>query len=146
MIDFDFKKMKEPDFEIDGIKFKISKLSPMKGFKLFEQIRFSLVGSAGVAESGGSEESAALFFKTILALRPSIVQEFMDILFANVQFTGGSVKGGWSDLKGLEDMAFESLEPVHIYEVFGRCLIVNFYGSFLAIISKFPGVQALSQA
>lgn len=144
-MDFDFKKMKEPDFEIDEIKFKISKLSPMKGFKLFEQMRFSLVGSAGVAESGGSEESAALFFKAILALQPDVVQGFMDTLFTNVQFTGGNVKGGWSNLKGLEDMAFEKLEPVHIYEVFGRCLIVNFYGSFLAIASKFPGVGALSQ-
>ena len=60
----DIKKLTNPDFEIDGIKFKITKLSPMVGFQLFEQIRFALAGSADTAQAGsGDEENAALFFK-----------------------------------------------------------------------------------
>ena len=144
-MDFDLKKMTEPEFEINGIKFKVSKLSPMKGFKLFESIRFALSGNAGSLDSEGDEKAAMLFYKAIMTLHPDVIQGFMDILFANVQFTGGSIKSGWSDLKGLEDMAFETLEPVHIYEVFGRSLIVNFTGSFSAIASKFQGGEALLQ-
>lgn len=144
-MDFDIKKMTNPEFEINGIKFKVSKLSPMNGFRLFEQIRFALVGSADVAKGDSEEENAALFFKSVLALHPDIIQDFMDVLFASVQFTGGAIKSGWSDLRGLEDMAFESLEPVHIYEVFGRSLVVNFSGSFSAIASKFPGGEVLLQ-
>jgi len=138
-MNFDLDKMAASEFKLNEIKFKVTKLSPMAGFKLFEKIRFALVGSADVAKSGNDEESATLFFKAVLSLPPDIIQGFMDILFANIQFTGGSVQTGWSDLKGLEDMAFETLEPVHIYEVFGRSLIVNFTGSFSAIASKFPG-------
>ena len=145
MIDFDLDKMAASEFELNKIKFKVTKLSPMIGFKLFEKIRFALVGSADVAKGGSDDESAALFFKAVLSLPPDIIQGFMDILFANVQFTGGSVQSGWSDLRGLEDMAFETLEPVHIYEVFGRSLIVNFSGSFSAIASRFPGGEALLQ-
>lgn len=138
----DIKKLSSPDFEINGIKFKITKLSPMAGHEMLESMRFAIVSSAGVAEGDGEDENAALFFKAVLALHPDLIRGYRDTLFANVEFSGDTVKAGWAVLHGLEDMAFGTLEPVHVYEVFVRCLIVNFTESFSAIASRFPGGKA----
>jgi len=136
------KGLNDPEFSINDAKFRITKLSPIKGFKLFEQIRHALALNAD-AVSGDIENGALTFYKAILTLSPEKIESFMNPMFDNVEFQGSGVDRGWAHLKGMEEMAFQSLEPIHIYELFVRCLAVNFTGSFHAIASKFPGVERI---
>jgi len=136
------KGLNDPEFGINDVRFRITKLSPLKGFKLFEKIRHALaVNADGV--SSDSENGALVFYKSILTLSPDTIESFMVPMFGNVEFKGSGVEKGWAPLEGMEDMAFQSLEPIHIYELFVRCLAVNFTGSFRAIASKFPGVERI---
>jgi hypothetical protein len=141
-----FEKLENSEFKINDVKFKITKLSPMNGFKLFERIRFALATQASIVTVDGLEENAAMFIKAILTLEPDVIESFMKDLFKGLQFTGGkNVEKGWMDFDGLEDMALETLEPLDIYELFIRCLIVNFTESFRALMSRLPGAKRLIQ-
>ena len=133
------KGLNDREFTMEGVKFQIKKLSPFDGFHLFEEIRHALFSNADSAQA--DTESALLFYKAILTLEPSVINGFRAKLFRHVSFRGNGVDSGWMDLEHAEDMAFQDMEPLHIYELFVRCLAVNFTGSFHAIASKFPGVK-----
>jgi len=135
------KGLNDQELTMEGVKFQIIKLSPFDGFRLFEDIRYALFTNADSAQA--EPESALLFYKAILTLKPSVIEGFRDRLFKNVQFRGNGVETGWMPIDGSEDMAFNKMEFIHIYELLVRCLAVNFTGSFHAIISKFPGLKRL---
>lgn len=146
----DLKSFDNTKFEIKGVKFSVSKLPPMDGFKMAEEIRVNLAMTADKFDAGdGSEQqSMVLFFKSLLGLDPIFVDDIRSRLFKHVQFSGdaANVKSGWVELDGLEDQAFEKFEVINIYEVLARALFINFHGSFSAITSTFPGVaQILKQ-
>jgi len=134
-----FEDFKNPEFEISGVKFKISKLPPMKGFKMAEEIRFNLAKSANQIEVDGSsdEKSAALFFKAILSLPVEFIERLQKELFKHFEFQGSGVDKGWMILSGAEDMAFQDFEIINIYEALARGLIINFSGSFSGMLSVF---------
>jgi len=135
------KGLKNPEFTMEGVKFQIKKLSPIKGFNLFEKIRYEISRNADSAEA--EPDSPLLFYKAILTLNPDVIEGIREDLFRNVSFRGNGVETGWMDLDGSEDMAFQEMEPLHVYELLIRCLAVNFSGSFHALISKFPGMKRL---
>ena len=135
------KGLKDSEFEIEKVKFQIKKLSPIAGFHLFEKIRYELSVNADTAEA--QPDSPLLFFKAVLTLEPDVIEDIRNILFKNISFRGNGVETGWMDLDGSEEMAFQNMEPVHIYELLIRSLSVNFTGSFHAIASKFPGMKRI---
>ena len=135
------KGLKEPEFMIEDVIFQVKKLSPWKGWQLMEKIRYDLGMSADNVDA--SEESTLLFYKAILMMPPEKIEQYMEILFKGLEFRGEGVERGWMALDGSEDMAFQSLEPIHFYELLVRCLAVNFSKSFHAIARKFPGVDRL---
>jgi len=141
----DIKKLKDPKFQVNDINFNITKLATMSGHEMFEDIRFALGQSADSIDAGaGEDQMAAMFFKSIMILPPNVIKGFRERIFEHIEFSrANETQEGWMKLSGLEDMAFENLEPIHVYEVFGRGLIVNFSGSFDAILSRFPGAQGL---
>ena len=130
-------------FKIKNTEFDIVKLPPMSGFKVVENIRETLAATANKFDGGAGteEESATLFFKAVLGLPPSFIDYLMSELFEHVQFSGGAIDKGWAKLKGLEDTAFDNFEVINIYEVLARALYVNFSGSFIGIMSAFPGAE-----
>ncbi len=133
------KGLNDREFTMEGVTFQIKKLSPFDGFHLFEEIRHALFSNADSAQA--DTESALLFYKAILTLEPAVIEGFRAKLFKNVAFRGNGVDTGWMDLEHAEEMAFQDMEPLHVYELFVRCLAVNFTGSFHALASKFPGVK-----
>lgn len=140
------KNLANPEFAIKDVKFRVTKLAPLKGFDLFEYIRFNLASNADTDDGVNSSEtkSAILFFKAVLTLQPNIIKNIMGDLFVNVEFMRpGVVDKKYAKLVGLEEMAFSTLEVIHIYELFIRCLAVNFSASFHAIASEFPDVETI---
>ena len=145
------KGLTNSEFSLGDVKFQIIKLSPMSGFKLSEKIRFALASSADAVDIGnnttkdkdGQNQSelaaAVLFCKAILKLPPSTIEDFRNVLFENIEFTGGDVSQGWVKLRGMEDMAFKN--PFHVYEVLVRSLVVNFTGSFKELMQRFPAAM-----
>ena len=83
-----------------------------------------------------------MFFKAVLGLDPAVVAHIRNELFAHIEFTGSGVERGYMPLSGAEDMAFQNFEVVNIYEVIGRALFINFFGSFAGIASAFPGAAS----
>ena len=133
-----YKYLAISKFQIKNIKFNITKLSPMAGFELFEKIRYVLASRSAEMEMPSDPLSiSTLVYKIALSIDPVIVKEIRETIFENVQFSGDSITKGYAQLSGLEDVAFETLEPMHIYEVLGRGLVVNFFGSFVELILRF---------
>ena len=134
-----------PKLTIGGVSFDICKLPVMDGYRLSEQIREALALQSEAVEMPqdvkGEAVAATAFVKSVLTLPPSVVEKVRKTLFSSVTFKTKDVEQGWIGLLGAEDMAFESLETYHVYEVFGRCLLVNFSGSFTDILSRFQGLM-----
>lgn len=152
MIDKLIKKIKNfgaTEFKINGTKFSIEKLPPMKGFRVAEEIRVNLAEAASKFDIKGSSEieSSALFFQALLALSPDFIDTLMEKMFECIQFTGKDTgqESGWQSLSGSEDSAFINFEVINIYEVLWRALFVNFHGSFSGIASAFPGMAQVLQ-
>lgn len=150
MIDGLFSKIKsfgDTEFSVGDIKFNISKIPPMAGFRLAEDIRVNLVFASDKFDAGDGTEShsATLFIKSILGLDPAFIQKLMNSLFEYVEYSGGDsgVEKGWAKLKGLEDSAFQNFEVIQIYEVLVRALYVNFSGSFSGMLSNFPEINKI---
>ena len=111
-----------PDFKIKGTEFSITKLAPMKGFKMTEFIRVNLIRSANSFETSDdtAESQAALFFKAVIGMDIDVVEHIRKELFQEIQFKTADVALGWVDLKDSMDMAFQDFEPINIYEVLVR--------------------------
>ena len=135
-------------------EFSVTKLPPMKGFKLAESIRVNLAETANrfeVKDDDGKDkkqqelEAATLFFKAVLGLPTEFIEDLQEQLFNYIEFKGGSsgIEKGWATLSGLEDAAFNGLEIISVYEVMGRALYINFSGSFSGILSNFPGMDKI---
>lgn len=138
-------KLSNPKFKIKETEFIVSKIPPMQSFDVAEFIRFSLAKSAdsfSIDDKSSETENATLFFKAVLGLDPAVVGHIRDELFAHIEFTGSGVEKGYMPLSGAEDMAFQNFEVVNIYEVIGRALFINFFGSFAGIASAFPGAES----
>ncbi len=123
----------QTEFTIGDVSFRINKLNALKGFKLFESIRKQVASSLNVEESGSPTKD---FVKAMLSLEPVYIEKLRCEIFNHIDFIGNNAET-YTKLKGAEDMAFQNLEPIHIYEVLGRALTVNFTESVLGLVSKF---------
>jgi hypothetical protein len=141
--------MTENKFKIIGnqgaeVWFEITKLSALRAWRLLEYIRKTLGSAEHVAGIGGDNAGTDMLMlvTTLMALPEEKIEHIRSVLFENVMYRTASMRGNAVPLvtEGDIDVAFADLEPVHIYEVMGRCLMINFTGSFNAIRSKFPAV------
>ena len=128
----------ETTFTIRGTTFSISKLLAMEAYDVLEDIREALgASSKGLDELDLQSDGGAItaIVKTILRLPKANTDLIRRKLFAHISFTNASVATP-IPLHGSEDMAFEGLEAFHIYVVFGRALLVNFFKSFEGVASN----------
>lgn len=142
---FGLSKLKDPKFKIKKTSFVVSKLPPMQGLELAEYLRYHLAKSADsftINDNASEKENAMLFFKAVIGMKPEVVANIREKLFEHVQFSGNGVEKGYMDLTGAEDMAFQGFEISDIYQVLGRALFINFFGSFAGIASAFPGAES----
>lgn len=132
---------------INGVRFAIGKLPALRSFTLLEYIRKTLADQDSTAGVDLSDPtiSVVMLIKAVAGIPPENVEHVRNELFEFIQFWTKGVKGGGGvPLLGSEDMAFEELEPVHIYELIAEALKVNFTGSFSAIKSRFPAVAEIT--
>ena len=124
------KELNQSKITINDVTFSIGKLPAFRSFKLLEKIRVALAHSSNDVKASSSDING--FIKSVLALPESLVDEVMEVFFDSVKFIKKEeVKGTGLPLeKQYYDMAFASLEPVHIYELLARCILINFFCSF----------------
>ena len=132
----------QTDFMIKDVKFSIVKMKSMKGWKVLEQIRHTL-GREGIKIDPGLDDGNAFLatvIESIIKLDPEFTEWLRTQLFLDISF---EIKGttSFQKLHGAEDIAFEHLEPYHIYEIMMRGLAVNFTSSFQEIESKIFAIQ-----
>ena len=132
------------EFEIDGTRFFIAKLPAMGAFALLEMIRHELgrAPALSMPEATSGADTMSLL-KIVLSLDPAFVRRVRSTLFEKVSFSNARAVDP-QPLAGSEDMAFDGLEPVAVYETLLRCLAVNFTESLRAIASRFPDVDLSS--
>ena len=152
----------DPELVIDGTRFVVGKLPAMAAFDLMEQIRRELGKVSAQLLPEGTDEtrrelgkvSAQLLPKgtdetgtagrgliqAALSLEPAFVALVRRKLFEKVSFSNQHAPA-LQQLAGAEDMAFDGLEPVAVYEVLLRCLAVNFTASLRALVSRFNDVS-----
>ena len=137
----------EKNFSIGEVNFVVDKMGALKGWKVLEKCRKAMA-STEVAPSKGQSAQALGMFKALMGLDPEFVEWLRTEMFNTVRFQAKSPDGHaqpWLPLSnaGNVDMCFESLEPVHIYEVMARAFAVNFTGSWQELLSRFTVLQAL---
>ena len=132
------KELNQSKITINDTTFVIGKLGAFKSFKLLEKIRVALAYSSNDVKNESTDING--FIKAILALPEELIDEVMEIFFDAVRFIKkDEVKGAGLPLeKQNYDMAFASLEPVHIYELLARCITINFFCSFQELQKRFP--------
>jgi len=137
-------KYLEPEFTLNEVSFRVNKLNAMDGFALFEIIRKELATTSDNIDLNGDNDAddSILIIKAIASLEPTFVEKIRKALFSRVQFKGNGAES-YVALAGTEEMAFQNLEPIDVYEVLLRALAVNFTGSFRAIKSRSQSLQGL---
>ena len=132
------------EFEIGGARFKVSKLPAMAAFNLLEQIRREVGRSTSeIKASEDPDATVGSMLQVVLSLEPAFVDQVRRKLFENVVFSNERAVTP-QPLGGAEDLAFEGLEPVAVYEVLARSLSVNFSASLRAAASWLNGAGTIS--
>ena len=119
-------ELKKDRFSIGKTKFRIIKLLPMEAYEVMECIRVGLgpsLASLEVSESG--KISLADFLSLVMSLPRETLREVRDALFAEVRFQNQAAKTPLP-VGGNEDMAFDGLGFLAVYEVLARAVMVNF--------------------
>lgn len=118
------------------VKFQVEKLMPLQGLALFEKIRPGIGAALARINKEGMGEGTLI--DIVCLFPPETVGIIMDRLFQTVLYSRESVPDA-TRLSGDVDSAFFGLEPIAIYEVMARCLIINFIGSVSALLSRMRG-------
>lgn len=132
-------KFCETDFTLGEVQFRITKLNVMDGYRMLERIRKQLATTADKVEIDRTSDvnSGLSIIQSIMQLDEAFVEEMRKKLFTSVEFKGNGAMD-YIKLEGSEDMAFQSLQPTHIYEVLVRSLVVNFMDSVKGLMSALP--------
>ena len=125
----------DSEFSIGDTRFTIVKFGAMEAWRVLERIRKEL---AATDISIDGIDGGNTLLRSVLALDPMFVERLRQDLFKAVQFRNARAQSPLA-LAGSEDMAFDGLEPVAIYEVILRSLAVNFTASFHALASRLGG-------
>ena len=113
--------------------FHIGKLFPMDAFRVLEKIRTAL--GVGMASVPAGQSTAASIVAVVLSLPEDRFTEVRNLLFSHVTFTDKNVQTPLH-VAGMEEQAFANLDPLNIYEIFLRCVAVNFFQSFKGLLSR----------
>jgi len=129
------KDSNRTSFKINDTYFKIKKLSAFKGFEVAEKIRVAIASEI----KGLDAQNPFAILKAILGLPIDAVEEIRAEIFKYIEFSNKNTpqKGaGFALDDSMLEAAFEGMEIVHVYEVFARGLIVNFFYSLESIAKK----------
>ena len=136
------------EFEIGDTRFFIAKLPAMAAFDLLEAIRHELGKSQALSLPSmdaldNEDRSIVSLLKIVLSLDPAFVRKVRSALFEKVSFSNSRVPAP-QQLAGAEEIAFDGLEPIAIYEVLLRSAAVNFTPSLDALVSRLRDAPLVS--
>ena len=119
--------------KIGDTTFKINKLMVMDSLDVLEDIREGMGQRLLDLENVSLQEAIV---RAVIGAPRELVARIRDRLFEEVTFKNQSAKTHVT-LAGSEEMAFENLSAVDVYEVLVRSLAVNFFDSFQELASRF---------
>ena len=136
----------EAECQIGDTRFHLDKMGAMEAWRVLEVIRKEASNVAGLPITdlmtqlrGATMDDAirigAKVALAVIGLPVPFVEGLRKTLFKHVRFTGNGAQTPQM-LMGAEDMAFNGLEPVAIYEVLVRSLAVNFTPSFAGLAGQ----------
>ena len=135
---------RETKFKIKETEFTISKLYPMDAFHCMEVIR---VGIAPILSKMKTDESGDIPLSTLLSACLSMpratVDEASKMLFERITFINQYAKTPVK-VGGNEEMAFADLDPIAIYNVLMRAVVVNFGESLSEVMRRAEAATATS--
>ena len=107
----------------------------MDAFDLLEDIRPSV--GMGITAILGKGLPTTTILAMVLNLPKNTFSNIKSKLFQNVSFTNTNMKSP-TILAGNEDVAFNGLEALDIYQIFFRAFVVNFFSQFNVLLSHIP--------
>ena len=141
--------LQSEQFTVGDTVFNIGKLSALKQFEVFEEIRFHLAHetdalsfmseATDLAMAGTDVNDMASGFNimdVVMKLKPDFVTYVANELFKTVTFRNANMSQAKLMTPEMEDMAFQNINFVYRYELIARCLAVNFSDSFQLIVSR----------
>ena len=136
------KKLNESEVTITSgeysTNFKINKLLAMDAFDLLEDIRPSV--GMGITAILGKGLPTTTILAMILNLPKNTFSNIKSKLFQGVSFTNTNMKSP-TILAGNEDVAFNGLEALDIYQIFFRAFVVNFFSQFNVLLSHIAPLE-----
>ena len=131
-------ELSKPEAVIGPTTFSFRKLPSMAAWRLMEEIRVAVAGRLSSMTAEDALEPGVEIIKAVIGQPPEVVDSIRKQIFQVVYFQNGAAVTP-QVLVGAEDMAFDGLEPVAVYEVLVRGLAVNFTASFAAVASRLQG-------
>ena len=122
------KEWAEPNFRIGQVNFMVQKFLPRDGFRVLELLRTAIGPRLGQADSSLTGVVGAL-----LSIPTSDMERLQDTLFQRVWFSSGG--GDRANFGDNIDEGMQELEAMHLYEITGRCIVVNFSVSMEGALS-----------
>ena len=126
-----------------GTVFTIQQLLAMEGFRVWEPLRVELFERASRMPLTVSGNSMIALVGVLLSVSESTLDRVRSKLFEQVLFTNQNAQTPMV-LAGNENMAFNGLETVHVYEVLVKCLVINFTPSLLELLSLMDRIPSTS--
>lgn len=120
----------DPETTIGEVRFIFDRMGAMEGWRVLESIRTEMA----TTELPSGADAGESFIRMVMALSPAFIDRLRQTMFAHVRFSRST--NTLLRLAGGEDMAFEGLEPIAIYEVLLRSLAVNFTPSWRDLASR----------
>lgn len=131
---------KDRTFEIDKVKFELQVIPPLAGWDICELFR-EAVGRPevllSVTQDGkdGKDKIKRAIAGLLLCMSRQHVKALRDAIFEYVTFKRPEQPKPMT-LAGVEDMAFEGMDPFAVYEVLGRAFHVNFTEYFNKMLGR----------
>ena len=123
-------------FTLGDVTFTVRKLLAREGRDVLEIVRTG-VKDALDATVDDTADASAVGLRLVACLPIDARQQIESMLFKQVWFTSPNVPTP-TRLAGMEDTAFASLEPAHIYLVLAKAFVRNFRESLAVFQSLLP--------
>ena len=134
--------VENPNVQIRKVNFNIRKLLCMEGYDVVEELRGAAPAVMQI-ETKPDDPIEKLIAAVLVSIPKDIFERLRKKLFAHITFTIGGVT---LTLAGEEERAFQTLVPVHVYELIFRSFYINFIESWDEIKSRFLGDQSITDA
>lgn len=126
-----FEALNKQKCKIGNISFTINKLNAFEAEKVFGLLRVDIVKVFGETENGVNDMMSII--TALMAIPQHTLDQSKNMLFPNCTYCedGNTYPVAPKLETHLFDHVFQKLDLFDIYELLARCLVVNFFSSFV---------------